>query len=153
MISIFPEVCMEEKEIQEIEKKKRSLKRYKKNLACISRLEEKYILLDEKIKSIKSPNYSGMPRGGTPVTVAELLSDKIELEERIKRLQVKGKKLKSDILEEIDTICDSRYCEILEAFFIDGLTLEEIAENEGYTIRHVYRLYSEAVTFLALNRQ
>ena len=40
-----------------------------------------------------------------------------------------------------------------ESFFIDGISLEDIADNEGYTVRHVYRLYSEAVTKLALNRQ
>lgn len=144
---------MEDLEIQEIERKKRSLKRYKKNLACIGRLEEKLALLDDRIKSVKSPNMSGMPRGGTPVTIADLLSDKVELEERIERQKAKSKDLKKEILEEIDSLDDMRYAEVLEAFFIDGVSLEDIADNEGYTVRHVYRLYSEAVTKLALNRQ
>ena len=144
---------MEYYEIQEIENKKRSLKRYKKNRACVDRLEDKLKLLEERIKSVKSPNYSGMPRGGTPVTIEELISDKIELEERIERLKVKSKKLKNEILEEIDSIEDPRYCEVLEGFFIDCLPLEVIAENEGYGVRHIYRLYSEAVTLLALNPQ
>ena len=144
---------MEDLEIQEIERKKRSLKRYKKNLACVNRLEEKLALLDEKIKSVKSPNMSGMPRGGTPVTIADLLSDKVELEERIERQKAKSKDLKKEILEEIDSLEDMRHAEVLEAFFIDGISLEDIADNEGYTVRHVYRLYSEAVTKLALKRQ
>lgn len=144
---------MEDYEIQEIEKKKRSLKRYKKNLACISRLEGKLALLDKRIKSVKSPSLSGMPRGGVPVTVEDLIADKIELEERIKRLKRKSNSLKSHILEEIDSLEDPRYCEILEAFFIECLSLDDIADKEGYTVRHVYRLYSEAVTQLALDRQ
>jgi len=144
---------MEDHEIQEIEKKKRSLKRYKKNLACIRRLEEKLALLDERIKSVKSPSLSGMPRGGVPVTTEDLIADKMELEERIKRLKRKKSSLKNQILEEIDSLEDPRYCEILEAFFIDCLSLDDIADKEGYTVRHVYRLYSEAVTQLALNRQ
>lgn len=144
---------MEDQEIQEIERKKRSLKRYRKNIACIGRLEEKLMSLDERIKSVRSPNLSGMPRGGTPVSIEELLSDKIDLEKRIERLKGKGKKLKDEILEEIDSLEDPRYCEILESFFIDCIPLEDIAETEGYTIRHVYRLYSEAVTYLALNQQ
>ena len=144
---------MEDHEIQEIERKKRSLKRYKKNLSCIARLNEKLTLLDARIKTIRSPNYSGMPRGGTPVTIDELLSDKIDIEERIKRLKSKSRNLKYEILEEIDSIEDPRYCEVLEAFFIDCIPLEEIAENEGYTVRHIYRLYSEAVTLLALREQ
>lgn len=141
---------MEDREIQEIERKKRSLKRYKKNIACINRLEDKLKVLDARITSVKSPNYSGMPRGGTPITSEDLLSDKVELEERIWRLKAKSKCLKSEILEEIDSVEDARYCDVLEAFFIDCIPLEEIAANEGYTVRHIYRLYSEAVTLLAL---
>lgn len=142
---------MEDQEIQEIKKKKRSLKRYKVNLACIGRLEEKIILLDERIKSVKSPNYSGMPRGGTPVTVEELLSDKIDLEKRIKRLKEKGKRFKDQILEEIDSLEDPRYCEVLEAFFIDCKTIREIAEDMGYTEVHIYNLYRDAVSELTFS--
>lgn len=139
---------MENLEIQEIEKKKRSLKRYRKNNACVNRLEVKLHLLDERIKSVRSPNYSSMPRGGTPVTIEELISDKVELEERIERLKSKGKKLKREILAEIDTLEDPRYCEILESFFIECKSLEMIAEDENYSVRHVYRLYSEAIELL-----
>lgn len=144
---------MEDLEIQEIESKKRSLKRYKKNKALIGRLEEKLALLEDRLTSVRSPRFSDMPRGGKPVTVEDLILDKTELEERIERLRTKGKGLRSEILAEIDTLEDTRYAEVLESFFIDGYTLEEIADNEGYTVRHVYRLYSEAITFLALNKQ
>ena len=83
---------MEKTEIQDLASKKKSLKRYRKNKYCITRLEEKLALLDRKIKSVNSPNLSGMPRGGVPVTMEDLIADKIELEERIKRLKVKAKK-------------------------------------------------------------
>ena len=141
---------MNDSELQEIEKKKLSLKRYKKNLACIKRLENKVVTLDARITTIKSPNYSGMPRGGQPVTVEDLISDKLELEERITRLKFKSKDLKRQILDEIDSLEDPRYCEILEAFFIDCIPLEDIAELNGYTERHVYRLYSEGVRLLTV---
>ena len=144
---------MENQNVQEIANKKKSLKRYKKNLKCIDRLVEKFNSLDERIKSIKSPNFSGMPRGSVPVTIDELISDKIELEKRIARLKRKGDNLKAEILDEIDSIDDPRYCSILESFFIDCLTMEEIADIEGYTERHIYRLYNEAISLLALNRQ
>lgn len=145
---------MDDHTVQEIEKrKKRSLKRYRKNLACIKRLEEKLVILDERITAVKSPSLSGMPRGGTPVTLADLVSDKVDLEKRIERLKVKGKKLKSEIYEEIDSLEDPRYCEVLEAHFIEGLTFESIAEEMGYTERHVYTLYSEAISLLAISDQ
>lgn len=145
---------MDDHTVQEIEKrKKRSLKRYRKNLACIRRLEEKLVILDERITAVKSPSLSGMPRGGTPVTLADLVSDKVDLENRIERLKAKGKKLKSEIYEEIDSLEDPRYCEVLEAHFIEGLTFESIAEEMGYTERHVYTLYSEAISLLAISDQ
>lgn len=144
---------MENNDIQEIAKTKRYLKRYRKNRACVNRLEEKLYLLDERIKSVRTSSLSGMPRGGVPVTMDELLSDKIDLENRIKRLQRKGKTIKLEILEEIDSLDDPRYCEILEAYFIEGLSMEAIAERVAYTPRHIYRLYDKAVTLLAINRQ
>lgn len=143
---------MENSDIERVEKKKRSLKRYKKNLSCIERLEAKLETLDTRMTSVRSPKLSDMPRGGQPVTTEDMILEKIELEERIKRLKAKSKKLRSETLEEIDRVEDPRYSEILEGFFIDCKSLEEIAENTGYTIRHVYRLYSEGVTFLALDQ-
>ena len=140
--------------IQEIEKhKKRSLKRYQKNLACIGRLEEKIKILDERITAVKSPSLSGMPRGGTPVTIADLVGDKVDLEKRIEKLKSKSRDLKAAVYEEIDSLEDTRYCEVLEAHFIEGKTFEEISENMGYTERHVYTLYSEAIRVLSLSDQ
>ena len=141
---------MENQEIQEIASKKRFLKRYRKNLNCIVRLEEKLALLDVKLNSVRSPNLSGMPRGGVPVTATDLVADKLDLENRIKRLKEKGKKLKREILEEIDSLDEPRYVAVLEGFFIDCLSMEAIAENEGYTVRHVYSLYHDAIRALTL---
>lgn len=142
---------MENSQIQQIEKKKRSLKRYKKNLSCIERLEAKLDLVSERMTSVKSPNFSGMPRGGTPVTTADLVCEKMELEERIERLKEKGKILRREILAEIDTLEDPRQAEVLEAFFIGGQSMEEISDDTTWNVRHVYRLYSEGVTILALS--
>lgn len=144
---------MEKSDIKEVERKKRSLKRYKKTLACIDRLEVKLDLVNQKLTSIKSPNLSGMPRGGTPVTSADLIADKIELEERIKRLKARGVRQRHEILEEIDSLEDPKHAEVLELFFINCLTLEEIADKLRYSDRHVYRIYSEGVTYLSENSQ
>lgn len=129
-------------------RKKRSLIRYRKNLACIERLEKKLVLLDNRITGLKSPSLSGMPRGGVPVTIDDLMSDKLDLEERIGRLKAKSRDLKREVCEEIDSLEDPRYCEILEARFIDGQTFEDIAEDLGYTERRVIALYSEAILSL-----
>lgn len=148
---------MDDQTSQEIEalrsKKKQFLRRYRKNIGCIERLEKKLVLLDERITSLRSPNLSGMPRGGVPVTIDDLMSDKMDLEDRIKRLKAKSRDLKKSVCEEIDSLEDSRYCEVLEAHFIEGLSFEDIADELGYTERHVIKLYSEAITFLTVSEQ
>ena len=148
---------MDDQSYQEIEtlkdKKKRSLKRYRKNLGCIERLEKKLAVTEERITAIKSPSFSGMPRGGVPVTIDDLMSDKMDLEDRIKRLKAKSRGLKRAVCEEIDSLEDSLHVEILEAFFIDGKSFADIAEDLGYTERHVISLYSEAIKILSLSEQ
>lgn len=136
-----------------ITKKKRFLRRYRKNKACIYRLEEKLFLLNERINKIKSPNFSSMPRGGTPPSMAELITDKTDLEARIERLKRKGLRFKNEILEEIDSLEDSKYCDILELFYIDCFTFEEIGDKLGYTERHVGRLHKQALELLANNNE
>ncbi len=142
---------MEDQTVRNMEKrKKRFLKRYRKNVDCIERLERKKVDLESRIGSVKLPSLSGMPRGGTPVTQADLVSEKIDLEKRIEKLKEKNHKVKEEILEEIDALEDTRYCEVMEAHFIDGLTFERIAEYMGYTERHIYNLYKEAISLLVV---
>lgn len=139
---------MEQNLKTELNRKKRFLKRYKSNRVRIARLEEKRADLDSRIKTVKSPSFSGMPRGGIKVTVEDLIADKIITEERIDNLKAKSKGLKRDILNEIDRLDDVRYTDVLELFFIDCLTFEDIAEELGYTERHIVRLYTDALEVL-----
>lgn len=138
----------QEKEL--ISKKKKWLRRYKKNLSCITRLEEKLEMIDLRMTSARVPILSDMPRGGQPVTLEDLITDKMEIEERIKRLKEKSKRYRLETLEEIDRLDDPRYSSVLEAFFIEGLNFGEIADKLTYTERHVERLYAEGVRFLAI---
>lgn len=137
-------------EIQERDQKKMFLKRYKKNIALIERLNNKVELLDLRSETIKSPNYSGMPRGGTPITAFDMKDEKAELLDRIIRLKKKGEIYKREILDVIDNLDDTRYAEVLESFFIDCKDLDQIAEEMGYSIRHVKSLYSQGIDSISL---
>ena len=139
---------MEEIKESEIANKKRYLKKYRKNRALVHRLEDKLARLDDRLYKIKSPNMSGMV-GGSPISQIDLISDKAELEQRINKLNLRGKEIREEIIAEIDELEDTRYAAILEAFFIDCKEFEEIAEETGYTIRHVIRLYSEGIKLLS----
>lgn len=136
---------MTDLEIQEIETKKRYLKRYRRNRALISRLKNKIKNLDERMIGLRSPGFSDMPRGGTPITKEDLTVEKVDIERRIKRLEAKGKVIKKEIIDIIDEIEDTRYAEILEAFLIECMDFGDIAEDTGYSTRHIERLYGEAI--------
>jgi DNA-directed RNA polymerase specialized sigma subunit len=94
-----------------------------------------------------------MPLGGTPISLDELISDKMELEDRITRLKKKSRVIKAEILNVIDSLEDTRYCEVLESYFIERLSIEEIAYKTGYTVRYVYTLYSDAISRITVNEQ
>lgn len=136
---------MTDLEIQEIESKKRYLKRYRKNRALINRLKLKIKNLDDRIRGIRSPGFSDMPRGGTPITKEDLTAEKVDIERRIQRLEAKGKDIKKEIVDIIDELEDPRYAEILESFLVDCKDFGDIAEDNGYSTRHIERLYGEAI--------
>lgn len=135
----------------DIERKKRYLKRYKKNKICIDDLKCRIAELDDRIISINSPTLSGMPRGGVPVTKADLIAKKDELERRLKNREDKSKLLKAETLDEIDKLDDIRYVNLLETFLIDCVEFNKLPETLGYSPRHIDTLYKEAVLELIDN--
>lgn len=129
---------------------KKHLRRYKKQMLVIRRLENKLANIDDKIYKIKTVSYSDEPKGGQPITITDLLSDKIELEERINHLVQKARQLRSETLSEIDMLDDPRYAEVMEQYYIECKTFEDIADSTGYTLRHIMRLQSEALKSMSL---
>lgn len=132
--------------VTDTEQKKKYLKRYRKMVSLIARLEERVAKINARMLKVRSPNFSGEVQGtGKPVTIEEMISDKIELEERISKLEKKSKPIKHEIVEKIDSLDDPRHAEVLEAYFIDCKDFQTIADEIGYTKRHVIRLYSDAI--------
>lgn len=121
------------------------LGRYLAKLQNIQRLNDRLSELDQRIVSAGTVNYTGMPRGGNPVTVEDLLCDKEILENRIAQSQDIANRYKREIIQAIDTLDNITYVEIIEARYITGKSIEDIAEDLGYSLRHVQRLYAMAV--------
>lgn len=123
----------------------RQYKRVRRNAATVKRLLDRLKALDDRIYSLKSPEVSGMPRGGDPVTLADLVADKADLEARIGRLMRKGRQYKLEIMEEIDDRdLDLKEAELLELYLVEGLSVPEIAEQMDYSERQAWRIYKDA---------
>ena len=128
-----------------IDDTKRFLKRYRKNRELVNRLRDKVLTYEERLTSLKSPTLSDMPRGSLPTPIEDIISDKEETIERIKRLEARGKQIRSEILDKIDTLDKVNQVEVLEAFCIDCLEFDDIAETLGYSVRRVVGIYTEAI--------
>lgn len=137
--------------LDEIDTKKRYLKRYRKNRALINRLKNKVIDYEERLTSLKASTVSDMPRGGVPTPREDIISDKLETEARIERLEEKGKVIRAEILDTIDELDNVRYVDVLEAFCIECKDFREIADSIGYSERHIINIYTKAIEAVNIN--
>ena len=125
--------------------KKVWLNRYANQVRGIERLENKRDTLEERITSVRSPTLSGLPRGGEPITIEDLIADKVEIVERILRLKDKARRVRREILDAIADIGDVKLCEVMEGRYILLQSPEDIARGMGYNTRHVWVLLSQGV--------
>lgn len=125
--------------------KKAWLNRYANQVRGIERLENKREILEERITSVRSPSLSGLPRGGKPITIEDLIADKLEIEDRILRLKDKARRVKREILDAIDDIGEVNLCEVMEGRYILLQSPEDLAEGMGFNTRHIWTLLSQGV--------
>ncbi|MHC5215410.1 hypothetical protein ACYSNR_02010 [Enterococcus sp. LJL128] len=138
---------------EEVKAKKYYLKRYRNYLLRIERLKDKLKLIENRLIGLQSVQIKDMPSGGIPLSKDDLFEEKEEIEHRIKRLTTNSKKVKTEIYDCIDKIDDFRFAEILESYFVDNKTLEEIAEDKAYSVQHVGYLYSKALEEIDIRKQ
>ena len=127
-----------------LDEKRKFLLRYKNNNKMIIRLYSKIQKIDDRMKSIKSPSLSN-ERSGKSYDITELIANKMELEKRISRLQEKQAQIKQEILTVIDTLDNPIYADVLEDYYVNLETFENIAIKLDYTERHIMRLHKQAL--------
>ena len=87
---------------------------------------------------------SGMPRGGSEDWTAT--ADKlIELERRVNARIRELVRLKHAAMDAIDQVDDMRLREVLELYYLDGFTWEQVARTMGLDLRWVFRLHGKAL--------
>lgn len=128
-----------------VRQNKKFLSRYRRYMQRVEKLENKLFQIDCDLQGLKTKNITDMPRGGHPLTTDDLLAKKEELEHRINNLVLKSKQIKFEIFDCIDSLEDDRFAEVLECYFIDRMSLEDIADRKGYSLRHVGYLYAKGI--------
>lgn len=87
---------------------------------------------------------TGMPRGGAGDWT--LTADRlIELEQRINAQIREMCRWKRLAIEAIDRVEDARYRELLELYYVDGFTWQQVAERMDRDVRWIYRMHGMAL--------
>lgn len=53
--------------------------------------------------------------------------------------------VKNEIIKAVDEVEDSTYRTLLIAYYVNCRTWEQVAEEIGYGVRHIYRIHEEAL--------
>ena len=97
-----------------------------------------------KLEAGRMSNLTGMPRGGA-VDWTETADRVIELEKRVNSRIREMVRQKQAAMDAIDRVEEARLREVLELYYLDGYTWEQVAEQMDMSDRHVKRLHGIAL--------
>lgn len=97
-----------------------------------------------RLEAGRMSNLSGMPRG-SGFDWTETADRVIELERRLQAQISEMCRQKQAAIEAIDRVEEARLREVLELYYLDGYTWEQVAERMELDKRWVYRLHGKAL--------
>lgn len=77
--------------------------------------------------------------------MAAIIAEWVDIEREIDDDVDKLVRTKHRIIGEIHQLVDARYIQILELRYVELMTFEQIADEMGIVLRHVYRLHGGAL--------
>lgn len=100
-----------------------------------------------KLEAGRMSNLTGMPRGGA-VDWTETADRVIELEKRVNARVREMVRQKQAAMDAIRAVSDPRWAEVLELYYIDGYTWEQIAEIVCRDVRTVQRWHGDGLLMI-----
>ena len=97
-----------------------------------------------RLEAGRMSSVTGMPRGGAK-DWTETADRLIELEQRVNAQVREMVRWKLAAIDAIDTVEEARLREVLELYYIDGFTWEQVAQRMELDPRWVYRLHGRAL--------
>lgn len=110
----------------------------------IDRATERVERLRARLEAGRLNQITGMPRGGNS-DWTETADKLIELEQIVNARVREMCKVKRLAMEAIEAVEEMRYREVLELYYLDGFTWEQVAEQMHYTVRNVTNLHGKAL--------
>ena len=110
----------------------------------VDEAQERAKRLREKLEAGRVSSVTGMPRGGG-ADWTETADKLIELEQVVNQCTRELVRWKLAAIDAIRGVEEPRLAEVLELYYIDGLTWEQVAQRMGYTMRNVQYLHGLAL--------
>lgn len=136
---------------KELKKLKRDLKRYRETSELAELYERESKEIELRVIGAAAQKISDMPRGGHGKTMDELLAEKADLDRAVEDSRRLAEKRKEEIRMRINRVTSPRHNRLLWKHYINGKSVEEIADEEGYSTRQEWRIYKEAHELLLKN--
>lgn len=118
---------------------------YRWTIEKIDVLEDRLARIDDKLYSMRRSIISDMPKGGKGKDTVDLIGDKEEIKKDINDRLTEAYDKKRIIESAIDSMENDRLSVILSLKYIDGLTLENIADQLHYSVSHMGVLHRQAL--------
>ena len=110
----------------------------------VDEAQERVKRLRARLESGRMSSVTGMPRGGGS-DWTETADRLIELEQVVNQRTRELVRWKLAAIDAIRAVEEPREAEVLELYYIDGLTWEQVAKRLGLDLRWVYRLHGKAL--------
>jgi len=111
----------------------------------VDEAQERVKRLRARLESGRMSSVTGMPRGGGS-DWTETADRLIELEQVVNQRTRELVRWKLAAIDAIRAVEEPREAELLELYYIDALTWEQVAQRMALDLRWVYRLHGRALT-------
>ena len=110
----------------------------------VDEAQERVERIRAKLEAGRMSSVTGMPRGGSSdwTQTADRL---IELEQAVNERTRELVRWKLAAIDAIRQVEEPRLAEVLELYYIDGMTWEQVAQRMGLDLRWVFRLHGRAL--------
>lgn len=110
----------------------------------VDEAQERVERLRARLEAGRMSSVTGMPRGGSSdwTQTADRL---IELEQAVNERTRELVRWKLAAIDAIRAVEEPRLAEVLELYYIDGFTWDQVAQRMGLDLRWVYRLHGKAL--------
>jgi hypothetical protein len=116
----------------------------------VDEAQERVKRLRARLEAGRMSSVTGMPRGGGS-DWTETADRLIELEQVVNQRTRELVRWKLAAIDAIRAVEEPRLAEVLELYYIDGLTWEQVAQRMGFKdVRWVYELHGRALKWVTV---